>query len=499
MSTILKSKIVKTYLPSFISYALLTLAFPPFHYSWLAFIALVPWIIQLKTIRTPQALKTGAFFGTLFTLTQMAWVKSLITTYIGDPIAGYVAWFVVAVLCIIFFYLPLSFCLRKCMKHNRLELIPLVWVSFELIRSYFPIIGFPWGLLATPLSLKPYLIQHASIGTVYMVSAWVAFVNILVVMLFIKTSTRRFAISGIIVTSCLIFSLIRYYDVRSPIAVIKVALAQIGVDFAFTKQPEKSYKIKTATRNLLKEAYEANPDLIVFPEAMCFGLEYAQKNFFGKHPKYPILFGAHREGDEQKVHQSIFLYDGKEWKLADKIKLVAFGEYIPFRKQLKLPEDFIMRDMTPGDKMTTFQFQNDIKIGTLICFESNFPDLASTHTSQDATLLVNTVIDDWYVGTAAPEQLFYACIWRSVECGLPLLRVGPLGISGIIDSRGNIQIKNDDTSSKLIVSNIALPTRSDSNPYRAWLPWLFILSIPYAIIEDIIKFIKRRREQLASS
>ncbi len=494
---LLNQPIFKRYVPSFLSYILLTLSFPPFHYSFLAFVALVPWIIQLKKIRTPEALKTGAFFGTLFTLTQMIWVKPLVTRFLNNPMIGYGIWIFTAFISILLFYSPLTFCLRKCMKHDRIELIPFIWVSFELIRSYLPVVGFPWGLLATPLSLKPYLIQHASIGTIYFVSLWVAFVNMLFVMLILKTSTRRFAASSFFVTGCLIFSIIRYYDYRPPIAEIKVGLAQMGINFAFTPDNEKKYMINKNTRQLLHQSKDKDLDIIIFPEAMCFGLEYAKKYLFGDHPSTPILFGAHRKDKLDKIYQSCFLYDGKDWQLADKVKLVAMGEYVPMREYLNLSEelDKVLPNMTPGEKVTTFDFKQGIKIGTLICFESNFPYLASTHTSQGATLLVNNVIDDWYIGTPAPEQLFYACIWRSVETGLPLLRVGPLGISGYIDSRGNIKVKEESQEKKLITTNVEVPTRSDANPLRIWIPWFFLASIPYAIIEDIVKFIRKKRKE----
>src|SRR6185436_20490735 len=77
-------------------------------------------------------------------------------------------------------------------------------------------------------------------------------------------------------------------------------------------------------------------------------------------------------------------------------------------------------------------------VGPLICFEGLFPDLAYRQATNGARLLTVISIDDWYMGTAAPEQLRSAAVWRAVETDLPLARAASLGYSLAVDQRGRI-------------------------------------------------------------
>jgi apolipoprotein N-acyltransferase len=119
--------------------------------------------------------------------------------------------------------------------------------------------------------------------------------------------------------------------------------------------------------------------------------------------------------------------------------LVVFGEYVPFREQIPFLQNFNLPagDLIPADHLQTMDI-GGMKVGQLICFEGVFPDLVVEHSNNGAQVLVQMSIDDWYEGTPAHDQLWMSSVWRSIESGLPLLRVGGRGHSLATDSRGNL-------------------------------------------------------------
>ncbi len=124
----------------------------------------------------------------------------------------------------------------------------------------------------------------------------------------------------------------------------------------------------------------------------------------------------------------------------DKIQLVPFGEYVPFRAVLGYFVNRIvhgMGDMIPGPQQTLFDV-NGAKLSVLICYESIFPDLARRSVKEGADVMVNITNDAWYGTSSAPYQLLAMAAMRSVETKIPMIRVANTGISAIILDDGSI-------------------------------------------------------------
>ncbi len=117
--------------------------------------------------------------------------------------------------------------------------------------------------------------------------------------------------------------------------------------------------------------------------------------------------------------------------------LVPFGEYLPFEKQLSFIYRHISRRQVlyPGKDPVVQKLQG-IPYAFLICYEAIFPSLVRESVRAGAHLLVNITYDAWFGRTSAPYQHLMLATARSVENGIPLVRLGTTGISTVIDALG---------------------------------------------------------------
>jgi apolipoprotein N-acyltransferase len=187
-----------------------------------------------------------------------------------------------------------------------------------------------------------------------------------------------------------------------------------------------------------------------------------------------ILFGAHAadvgviDGKLDVVDQynSAYLYrpDGTaDTKRYDKIHLVPFGEYIPFRKSLPWVYKVILSlspydydyNLTPGTEHTLFTIradERDWNFGVLICYEDTDPTVTrhhtvDTHGRKRADWLVNLSNDGWYVRykdkkilpTVELAQRTAISVFRSVENRVSIIRSVNTGISCLIEPSGRIR------------------------------------------------------------
>jgi apolipoprotein N-acyltransferase len=127
----------------------------------------------------------------------------------------------------------------------------------------------------------------------------------------------------------------------------------------------------------------------------------------------------------------------------DKIHLVPFGEFVPFRplvnalRKIGLVPDVRDDDLQRGNGWHPLQFGAH-RLGVGICFESTFASIARAYAAQGANYLIYITNDAWFQQTAAVRQHFNHARFRALETGLPVVRVASTGISGFIAPDGRI-------------------------------------------------------------
>ena len=128
--------------------------------------------------------------------------------------------------------------------------------------------------------------------------------------------------------------------------------------------------------------------------------------------------------------------DGVTYDAVDKIRLVPFGEYLPFSDILsrvgmrRLVQS--VSDFSAGGPRRAIETQGGVRVLPFICYEIIFPGITG-YGDADADLILNVTNDAWFGDTPGPYQHFRQAQIRAVEAGRPLARAANNGISGVVD------------------------------------------------------------------
>ena len=132
--------------------------------------------------------------------------------------------------------------------------------------------------------------------------------------------------------------------------------------------------------------------------------------------------------------------DGQFVGRYDKIHLVPFGEYVPFRKLLFFVKQITqtLTDMSTGTERKVFTIGGH-RYGVFICYESVFGDEVREFASNGAEVLVNISDDGWYGDTSAPWQHLNMARMRAIENRRWILRDTNNGVTAAIDPYGTVR------------------------------------------------------------
>ena len=166
-------------------------------------------------------------------------------------------------------------------------------------------------------------------------------------------------------------------------------------------------------------------------------------------PRTVLVTGAARAEDASLEKNQIRYFnsihvigsDGVITDSYDKVHLVPFGEYLPFRtifnaiglrQFVEIPGGF-----EPGARRKPLSIKGLPPALPLICYEAIFPDEIQWVGARPG-LLVNVTNDGWFGQTVGPHQHFAQARLRSIELGLPQIRAANTGISAVIDPLGRV-------------------------------------------------------------
>lgn len=125
----------------------------------------------------------------------------------------------------------------------------------------------------------------------------------------------------------------------------------------------------------------------------------------------------------------------------DKIHLVPFGEYVPFKDMLFFAGHLTrnVSDFGRGEYRKIFRTGGH-RYGVFICYESIFADEIRQFAVNGAEVFVNISDDGWYGDTSAPWQHLNMARMRAIENRRWILRDTNNGTTTIIDPYGRLTV-----------------------------------------------------------
>lgn len=506
--------------------AILSLAFAPFGYEFLAVFSLAmllfvwtnnltatfyePEINQAKDKNEINSrlnishAKANAIYGFLFGLGffgfSVYWVYISIHNY-GNAnaiLAIIITLSLIAYLAI--FIAVLGFIFTKIFPQNNFLKIfivfPSLWTLFEFLRGWL-FTGFPWMFIGYSQIDAP-LRGYAPFIGVYGISFLVAFTaSALVVVFKTKKFWQRLIIIILTILIWICGAILAKIDWTKSDKEFKVSLIQANVAQELKWQILERDNILQKYFDLTKN--NLHNDIIVWPEAAIPAFPDQVKSFLhkiailAKNNHSTIISGIpiNEQINNSDVYFnamiSVGTYDNKYLKR----HLVPFGEYVPlefvfsnFMNYFAIP----MSNFIPGNNKQPDFVIDSTTIAPFICYEIAYPYLVLDYLPK-AGLLLTISDDSWFGKSIALAQHLEIARMRSLETGRYQLVVANTGLTAIIDSFGKVIAKapafND------FVVNGKIPIKSGSTPWICFGHYLWIL---LAIVCFIIAWHNQRKK-----
>lgn len=454
--------------------ALTAIAYPPVEMPDAIWFAFVPLLIALRGAGAKRGFQLGFVAGAVAWLASIYWI-SHVTTFGMILLSLYCALytgFFGALVAAWFRRFGVSFLANLAL----MLAAPLAWAGLEYVRCTFAT-GFPWNPLGVALYRNVALIQLASFGGAYLVSAVIILMNTGLACALVGYFTRKkepgfpfilgwarrapeLLVALLAVVLCYVTGFRIFRSIPDGDRTIRVALIQPNIPQDEKWDEEKIQFIYARLHEQTTLAqYAGKFDLIVWPEtALPDDLRYSEPSYNLVRSLVtngsPILVGSmdtiHEDSGRQIYFNCSMLVDthGRLIAQYDKRHLVPFGEYVPLQKYLPFIQAFtpIQASFTGGSTSTVFQLETAnglARFSVLICFEDTIARLARESVRNGARLIINQTNDAWFDPSAASRQHMAQCVLRCVENRVPALRSANTGVSCHIDSRGRILPNRD--------------------------------------------------------
>jgi len=468
---------------------LLAAAFPRTGQAWLGWAAWIPLILFVVRAKSRRLAFSGGWLtGVIGFFILLRWMPDVMTSYGGMPSllswAAYVL-LVAALACYPAAACAFTYWLTSRRGERCLLFFPFIWIVMELAASVTPFGGFPWLLAGYTQTRFLPVIQIADITGIYGVSFLLLCVNTAIAWFLARVIPVHWSVgvrfiaplnhlrdhlkscfrnapgkeaympllaAGAMVACTLVYGYVAVNRWEKSEAPFRAALFQgnLSVDDPYEVLYEK---FEQGYIRMADSLASDSADVLILPESSAPKLfqtdegyrrameDLAQRYAFGLILSNINLESWH-DGKPEYFNSAFFLAgDGSLSGIYDKIHLVPFGEYIPYKKLLFFAE-------TISKEMGGFSEGRELRIlplggrpaNAVICFEAVFPDLVRRFVARGSQVIVNLTNDGWYGVSAAPYHHLEVARVRAVENRRYFLRAANTGFSAVIEPTGRIAV-----------------------------------------------------------
>ncbi len=439
---------------------------PPYNYFIINFITFTLFFIFLfnkkkKFCKNKSFFKYGWCFGFGYFLNGLYWISISLTFDQSFKFLIPLAIILVpAFLAIFYGLIAYLFSILYSKKVITSFLIfSILFGIIELIRGSI-LTGFPWNLIAFSFSENKNFIQILSIIGTYSF-------NLICISLFtspalfiLRNSRKEIVVCFFFVlisVSSLIFGMIKnnQFDSVKSIEnkyIIRAISSNISLSRFYSGQDELKIINELIS---LSSPDEKKSTIFLWPEGIIpdsyLNDMRAYKNLFLSNfsNRHTIVMGINsleHIDDKSLLFNSVAVFDN-ELNLIDsynKINLVPFGEFIPFKNILSsmglraITSQY--QSFSSGSVRKSLNIKNgkfNLNLLPLICYEIIYS--GKLFKDQKFDYIINISEDGWFGESIGPKQHFAHSIFRSIESGKYIIRSANNGISAIINPIGVIE------------------------------------------------------------
>ena len=479
--------------------------------------------VRLVPANFRQAFLLGYLSGVIWYAGTCYWIRDTMHQYGGLNNAAALA--ILLLFCLYlalyhgFFAGLLALMANRGATVSRRALIgaPFLWVAIELARTR--ITGFPWQLLGTAQVDNFPLARLASITGVSGISFEIMLVNTAFAAAFLVRKERRMTLLVASIGAAIALQAGALVS-APPLATHHLAyLVQQNIPILENSDWTKEFfqntlrQLREITLSAAKDqsaAENSRPTLIVWPESPA--------PFYTSDPLFrDAISELAREGHAwvvtgslgvrnatQTSAQATELYnsaalispDGTWTERYDKVHLVPFGEFVPFRKVFSFAAGLTQQvgDFNRGSSRQPLH-AGDQKLGTFICYESVFPDEVRQFVQNGAQVLVNISNDGWYGDSGAYAQHLNQSRMRAIENGRWLLLDTNTGVTASIDPYGRIVARLPRKVRSTLLARYALTdVTTFYTRHGDWFPYLCAIISLIVLLTHFLNRVKTGRE-----
>jgi len=496
-----------------VTYLLSLPMFEPRSFWPVGYVLFVPWLTAVCIAGRPGWVYVISYLlGAGFFLTHLRWL--CVTTA-----PGYLLGSLYLAACFPLGAWPVRHLYRKRQSSVAIT-FPIVWTALELMRSRGPL-NFPWFLVGHSQVRFLTVIQIADVAGAFGVTFVVTMVNGWLVDLLLRpiliwrggrAKPPRVGPIGTVVMLTVLGATIIYGQVRlgAREAIEGPRVAVLQGDYPLSVGHDPNAPGPTEKRRtylgLLADAARDAPDLTVLPETpwtMYLNRELRElpsspimadlnqdeqrsyllraessrrqhqqfRDLAAQYQSYIVVGSLSEEKQpkgaypKERRYNSAFVYTpgAKEPARYDKIHLVLFGEYVPFRQSERLFWLYRLLNDGPwnpwgregyeyslmaGTEFKTFPIQcrslggDAFNFGITICYEDAVPHVfrkfvVDADGNKRAGFMLNISNDGWFGRGSQQAQHLAACAFRAVENRVWIARAVNTGVSGFINSDGS--------------------------------------------------------------
>jgi apolipoprotein N-acyltransferase len=442
------------------------LAVTPFDLSALAWIAAVPMFMAIeRTPRFRSALFLGFWAGLVETAGGYYWLIDVMRRFADFPWIGAAAVFLLFCATRAIIFLLFTAAVLAIRKHIRVPMTllgPIAMVSCELLVPQL----FPAGQWISQ-AWNPLVIQVSELTGPLGVTALLMLINGALYDLSLDPRAARYpavAAAGLL-GAALIFGAVRMRQTdaiaaRAPS--LKVGLVQ--PNFAYTIDGEfsrdEALRQLTALQEQSRRLEQQGAQLLVWSEGSYpvavprdFSADFSAGSLamIRRGFSVPSLIGAEMyDATHEDAFNSAILLDRNGIVVGhyDKVRLLAFGEYVPGIETFPwlrkfLPEGAGRFTAGPGPGVISLQGPNGDtwRLGPVICYEDILQGFLRGVGQLHPDLLVNLTSDSWFGADTEPWEHLALAVFASVELRVSMVRAVNSGVSALIDPNGRVTQK----------------------------------------------------------